>query len=217
MIATTLRANSDGISTYSSDAFTTPPLAPTATPSKLVRANRRAAAAFVIRSTGCGCNAANCALSSMRESTGAGTLPPRPPPGGPPRPPPPACDATVGSFSATRCAVVRLSRSIVATAAASAKRLGAGAGPPRPPPNVCGTCGPPAPRLPACGNSTTNLPAACAIEICCVVSPAVPPKITSALAIARGARAPGMATTSTFHTMGLPSTVTRECSVNLRR
>ena len=60
------------------------------------------------------------------------------------------------------------------------------------------------------GSSTTNLPAACAAEICFVVSPSMPPKITCAVSIARGARVPGTATQSCSHLSGVPSTVSRE-------
>ena len=136
-------------------------------------------------------------------------------PGGAPRGAP-ICEATVGSLIAVRWAGVRSSRSIVATAAALANRLGNGGPPKRAPPNACGPDGPPAPRRPGAGSSTTNFPAASAALICVVVSPAVPPKTTSAAETGRGARCPGTATTSWFHASGFPLTVTRELDVNLR-
>ena len=64
---------------------------------------------------------------------------------------------------------------------------------------------------------STTFPAACAAEICVVVSPAVPPNTTGTLVIARGARAPGTATQSLSHASGLPSAVRREWSVNACR
>jgi len=106
---------------------------------------------------------------------------------------------------AVRCAGVSASRSTVATAAAPANLPG----PPKPP-------RPPPPRPPAgaacgrAGRSTTNFPFAWAAEICVVVSPVVPPKITSAVLIGRGARAPATATQSCCHVSGLPFTVRRE-------
>ena len=98
---------------------------------------------------------------------------------------------------------------MVATAAAPANLFGAGANPPRPPPRppAGAACG-------GAGRSTTNFPFACAALICESVSPAVPPKITSAVLIGRGARAPGTATQSCCQVSGLPFTVRREWFVN---
>jgi hypothetical protein len=216
----TLRPYSEGRSTNSREAFTVPPIVPGAIASKRGREKRRAAASRVRRSTACGCSAASWALRIATESTTRGAAPAAPAAavGGAPRPAV-ACAATVGSFSPARWAGVRSSRSIVATATASANRFGACA--PRPPANAgppCGPpCGPPAPRRPGCGSSTTNLPAASAAVICVVVSPAVPPKITGAFMIGRGARSPGTATKSAFHASGFPFTVSRELDVNFRR
>ena len=180
---------------------------PAARPSMLMRLNNRVAASREMRRVACGCSATICALSTAMESTG-----PRAAAAGAPRPGALQV-ATFGSFSATRCATVSASRSIVATAAASSKRDRASAAPPR----TANACPCPARGPVAFGKSTTNLPAALAAEICVVESPCVPPKTTSAPTIGRGARCPGTATKWVFHSMGLPSTVRREWSVNFRK
>ena len=138
--------------------------------------------------------------------------------GAPPPRPAALCDATVGSLIATRCAGVRASRSTVATAAASAKPTGRRAQrhrDHRQMPVALRAAGATRAGRRAATPRTCPRPARRRSAWWC--HPACRQTSPRRSAIGRGARCPGTATTSTFHAIGLPSTVTREWSVNLRR